>query len=306
MKVDLVFEGGGVTGISYAGAVKALEEGNFTVNRCAGTSAGSIISSLIIAGYNSKELVDILNSTDFNIFLKKTVLGKICVVGKPLSMIFDKGLYDSRIIETWLEGLLKKKGISKFKDVTINGECRLKIIAADVTRRKMLILPDDLKDYGIDSLNFSIAKAVRMSCAIPFFFTPYILKYGGKTSFIVDGGLLSSFPIWIFDIEGIPRWPTLGIKIKDLDSYTSQGKTDIISYAKDIIDAPINESEENFIRYKDYVRTIVIDYDGKIGATGFHKANNFISDLYSKGYKSTMSFIEKWDFKKYIRSFSSY
>lgn len=305
MKVDLVFEGGGVTGISYAGAVKALEEGNFTAYRCAGTSAGSIISSLIIAGYTAKELTDILNSTDFNMFLKKTTLGKIFIAGKPLSIIFDKGMYDSRMIETWMEELLKRKGISKFKDVTLNGKSRLKIIAADITRKKMLIFPEDLKDYGIDPLEFSIAKAVRMSCAIPFFFTPYVLKYGGKTSFIVDGGLLSSFPIWIFDSEGVPRWPTFGIKIKDLDSCTSQGKTDIISYTKDIINAPINEDEENFIRNKDYVRTIVIEYDGKIGATGFDKANGFVSDLCNKGYKSTISFIEQWDFKKYVRSFSN-
>lgn len=301
MNVDLVFEGGGVKGISYVGALKALEENGYKPYRCAGTSAGSIISALIMAGYTSKELMDILNKTNFKLFLRKIGIGRLWLVGKPLSLAFNKGIYDSKIIEDWTYELLKKKGITKFGDLTVNEKCTLKIIAADITRKKMLILPEDLKDYGIDPMEFSIAKAVRMSCAIPFFFTPYVLRYRDKISFIVDGGLLSNFPIWIFDSEGIPRWPTFGIKIKDLDSYTSKGKTDIISYTKDIINAPINEDEENFVRNKDYVRTIVIGHDESISTTDFGKANDSIENLYNKGYKNTASFIEKWDFKKYVR-----
>ncbi|PJI08961.1 MULTISPECIES: patatin-like phospholipase family protein [Clostridium] len=63
-----------------------------------------------------------------------------------------------------------------------------------------MILPDDLRKYNIDPMEFSIAKAVRMSCSIPLYFTPYILKNTSPYSFIVDGGLLSNFPIWIFDV----------------------------------------------------------------------------------------------------------
>ncbi|MCM0647118.1 patatin-like phospholipase family protein [Clostridium swellfunianum] len=301
MKIDLVFEGGGVTGISYVGAFKALEESGYKACRCAGTSAGSVIAALIAAGYNSKELTEVLFNTDFGKFLKKTSIGKVPLVGLPLSLMFDKGLYDSKITENWIGELLAKKGKTKFKHVMEEGKSKLKIIAADITRRKMLVLPDDLTEYGINPFEFDISKAVRMSCAIPLFFTPYILDCRNKRSFIVDGGLLSSFPIWIFDISEIPKWPTFGIKIKNLSSSTAQGKTDIISYIKDIVTAPISQDEENFIRDKDYVRTVIIDYDGKLGATGFAEANNFIKDFYDNGYNSTTKLIKSWEFKKYSR-----
>ncbi|MDO7206006.1 patatin-like phospholipase family protein [Paraclostridium bifermentans] len=70
-----------------------------------------------------------------------------------------------------------------------------------VTRKKLLVLPDDLVDYGLDPMEFEISKAVRMSVSIPLYFYPVELKYDNKSCFVVDGGLLSNFPIWIFDYK---------------------------------------------------------------------------------------------------------
>jgi NTE family protein len=294
MDINLVFEGGGVLGIYYVGAYKALVEYGYKIKRCAGTSAGSIISSLIMAGYSPKELEDIVNDTDFKPLAKKTKLCCIPLIGKPLSIIVNKGMYDCGSIESWVGGLLKKKGVTKFGDVMRNGESDLKIIAADITRSKMLVLPDDLSDYGIDPAGFSIARAASMSSSIPYFFTPVIIKAGDKANYIVDGGLLSGFPIWIFDEEGDPN-PTLGIKIKNLESKTSHGKNDIISYTEDIINAPINEDETNFVRNKDLVRTMVIDYDGRVSATDFYNVNKSKKIMMQSGYESAVRFLESYD-----------
>ena len=65
----------------------------------------------------------------------------------------------------------------------------------------MVVLPEDLPDYGIDPDRFEIARAVRMSISIPYFFEPVIVK---KHVF-VDGGILSNFPMWIFDREMVQR-----------------------------------------------------------------------------------------------------
>lgn len=292
MKVNLVFEGGGVLGIYYVGAYKALSEYGYSVDKCAGTSAGSVISAAIMAGYSPEELEDIIYATDFNTFNKKTKLCKIPLIGKALSIIYNKGIYNSEIIETWINGLLEQKGVSKFGDVMCDGKSDLKIIAADITQSKMLVLPDDLKEYDISPDEFSIARAVAMSCAIPYYFTPVKLKKQGRINYIVDGGLLSCFPIWIFDGEEHSTQTTFGIKIRDLASYTSQGKDDIISYTKDIINAPINEDESNFIRNKDLVRTIIIDYNGQVISTDFDKVNESKKDLMLSGYESTVRFLE--------------
>ena len=28
---------------------------------------------------------------------------------------------------------------------------------------------------------------------------------------IVDGGMLSNYPIWLYDSDGVPEWPTFGM-----------------------------------------------------------------------------------------------
>ena len=50
---NLVFEGGGVKGIAYAGALKELEKKGLltSLQRVAGTSAGAITATLLAVGY---------------------------------------------------------------------------------------------------------------------------------------------------------------------------------------------------------------------------------------------------------------
>jgi predicted acylesterase/phospholipase RssA len=38
-----------------------------------------------------------------------------------------------------------------------------------------------------------------MSMSYPFLFTPVVLHREGKPVYVVNGGLLSNFPIWLFD-----------------------------------------------------------------------------------------------------------
>jgi NTE family protein len=290
LRIDLVFEGGGILGITFVGAYKALIEKKYEVVRCAGTSAGSIVSALIIAGYRPEELAELIAITDFKQFLKKTKLAKTFLVGKLLSLIVHKGIYNSNCIEKWIYQLLAKKGIKTFRDIMVNDESPLKIIVADVTKRKMLILPDDLKYYHIKPEDFLIAKAVRMSCTIPYFYTPLKMYNKEEFSYCVDGGLLSTYPIWVFDIDKKPLRPVIGFKIQDKVSLTSLGKKNIFAYTQDIIDACINKDEMMYVRTKALVKTILINHDNKIKATDFKlddKAMKYLSDC---GYIATNNF----------------
>ena len=49
--------------------------------------------------------------------------------------------------------------------------------------------------------------------SIPLFFEPVVHKDpDGEQHVIVDGGMLSNFPVWLFDRrDGEPRWPTFGL-----------------------------------------------------------------------------------------------
>lgn len=73
MKIDGVFEGGGVRGIAHVGAICALNERGYSFERVAGTSAGAIIAALLAAGYSCTELKDIISTLDYYQFTKKNV-----------------------------------------------------------------------------------------------------------------------------------------------------------------------------------------------------------------------------------------
>jgi NTE family protein len=59
---NLVFEGGGVKGIAYSGALQVLEQQNIMsdIKRVAGTSAGAITAALVALGANGKDVAEIV------------------------------------------------------------------------------------------------------------------------------------------------------------------------------------------------------------------------------------------------------
>ncbi len=56
MQYDLVFEGGGAKGTVFVGALQELEARGHTPARLLGTSAGSIMSTFLAAGYTAAEM----------------------------------------------------------------------------------------------------------------------------------------------------------------------------------------------------------------------------------------------------------
>lgn len=301
MNADLVCEGGGVKGIALVGAICRLEKEGYTFQKLAGTSAGAIIASLLAVGYSGKELVEILFGVDFKTFMDKNKLTSIPIVGSIASLIKSKGLYSGNTIENFLEEKLKAKGKTKFKDISLNGVSPLKITATDITNRELLILPDDLIKYNIDPMEFEIAKAVRMSIGIPFYFNPITLNVEDSSSFIVDGGLLSNFPIWLFDIEGIPRWPTFGLKLvsdKDM-KIVHPNKSNIITYMLDIVNTALSKNEEVYLLNKDAVRTIKIR-TFNIQTTDFKIEKKDMLKLFNSGYDAANEFLNEWNFNIYL------
>ena len=210
--IDGVFSGGGVKGIALVGALQAVEKKGLSFKRTAGTSAGALIAALIIAGYKGHELENILLDTDLTSLLEKNS-GFTFPLLRWLMLYWNLGLYSGKDLELWVGGLLKKKGISTFGDLP---EGSLKIIVSDITKGRLVVLPDDLAHYGFVPEQFSVAKAVRMSASLPFFFKPQPLySINGKKHYMVDGGILSNFPLWVFQPpeNKKPLRPVLGFQL---------------------------------------------------------------------------------------------
>lgn len=303
MKADAVFEGGGVKGIGLVGAVCRLEEEGYTWRKLAGTSAGAIIAALLAAGYKGSELKEIVLDLDYMKFQDKDSLQSIPLIGKALGLFIEKGMYSGDSFEKWMMELLKRKGKVKFKDISQNGQSNLKVIASDITRKNMLILPDDLKSYGIDPMEFEIARAVRMSISIPFFFKPIKLYWKGKVSYIVDGGILSDFPVWLFDTDKIPDLPVFGLRlVAPVQGRTILGKKDFISYLIDVVRTILEEDDSRYISNKTLVRTIPIPC-GNVSTTEFNISRGKNLQLFERGYKAADDFLLRWDFKQYIKKY---
>ncbi|OPJ60994.1 hypothetical protein [Clostridium oryzae] len=104
-------------------------------------------------------------------------------------------------------------------------------------------------------------------------------------------------------MEGIPKWPTFGVKFKKKISFSAQRKTGILYYLLDVIRATLNYDSSEYVRNKDKIRTIEIEIDRDISATDFKKSKESIDYLYNKGYEATLNFIDQWNFNAYIRTY---
>jgi NTE family protein len=306
-KINAVFEGGGVKGVGLVGAVSVTEELGYQFVNVAGTSAGAIISSLIAAGYNAKELKAVLDELDYNLFKDKGVEDKIPLVGRLASVAVQKGIYEGDFFSNWIQGLLDAKGVNTFGDL-INQDhkdnpkyrYKLQVIAADVTRGKMLILPHDIKHYGLDPDSLGIARAVRMSMSLPFFFEPVELEDGtGKKSIIVDGGLLSNYPVGIFDDEAEDAlFPTIGYKLVEPTEGKPREIKGPISLLTALFSTMMEAHDAQYIRDNNFARTVPIKTLG-VGTTDFDISRERSDALYESGRKAATEFFERWDYSKW-------
>ena len=60
-----IFGGGGIRGLAYCGAYKALLEENIQLSGCAGSSIGAVFAALLSIGYNYEEIYQILSDVSF-------------------------------------------------------------------------------------------------------------------------------------------------------------------------------------------------------------------------------------------------
>lgn len=293
MEIDGVFSGGGVKGIAIIGAVKAIEEKGFSFKRVAGTSAGSIIASLVAAGYSSDEIFKMMDEINLKDFLdpRKTFLP--APFGKWILLYWRLGLYKGNVLEGWIAEKLALKGLRTFADLPPN---KLRVIASDLTNGRLVVIPNDLPNYGIPIGSFSIAKAIRMSCSIPYFFEPVKIKSVDGCNVVVDGGVLSNFPMWLFDQENVKKVrPVLGIKLTTNGS--NQPPKNKINNAIQMFEALFETMKDahdsRYISRKHEKNIIFIPTEGVL-STEFDLSDERKQALFQVGEQSANEFFEKW------------
>lgn len=292
MLVDGVFSGGGVKGFALIGAYQALEQNGITFKRLAGTSAGALIAALIAAGYKSREIIDMMNELTLKDLLDSRKAFLPSSLAKWLSLYWRMGLYKGDKLERWIEEKLLQKGIRTFSDLEQDA---LKLIASDLTNGKLLILPNDLQPYGINPQQFSVAKAIRMSCSLPYFFEPIKLETNQGKAIVVDGGVLSNFPIFLFDEEKqVKVRPVLGVK---LSAKESEQKPRAIHNAIDLFPALFSTMKTaHDARYisRRHEKNIIFIPTKQIDTTDFELNEEKKEELIQFGFECTKKFLKTW------------
>lgn len=311
---DAVFEGGGVKGIGLVGALKTFEDNGYQWKNISGTSAGSIVASLVAVGYCAEEIKNLMLQLDYKKLSDKNRFS-IPVFSNSLNLLFKKGIFKGDYLKEWIDKVLSNKHKSKngkkvtFGDLVIPNEngvllnnnkykrkYKLHIIATDISKGKMLILPEDIAEYGINPNELEVSLAIRMSISIPYFFQPVNLidSNENKKSLIVDGGVLSNYPVWIFDVNGTPRWPTIGFKLDGNKEIREHKITNIFNFTSSIIETMLEAQDDIHIREMDYLRTVKIN-TLDIKTTDFNIPNKKIMDLYNSGETCAKEFLKNFE-----------
>lgn len=191
IKVGLALAGGGVRGAGHLGIVKALYEEKIYPEIFTGTSAGSIVASMLAVGYSpDKALEEFESISSHMIDIAYGYMLKHFI--HPLDI---EGFVKGDVLESVLDTLFKGKNISKVYNP-------LGIVATDINMARQVIFtnsrvdlfrPTEINDsraFYVHSPEIKLSEIVRASSSMPPIFIP---KHIGDYK-LVDGGVTNNLP----------------------------------------------------------------------------------------------------------------
>jgi len=322
-KADLVLEGGGIKGLGLVGAVLRLLQEGYSFPRVAGTSAGAIVAALLAAGITADKLVDVMDRLEYARVPDHSPPG-IPVISEGLSLLRKRGAYEGDYVREFLYEELKQLGVTTFSQLRRSDSradrnlapyqrYRLVVMATDVTRGRLLRLPWDYRLLNLEPDEQLVADAVRASMSIPLYFEPVTIRDGttGEQTTLVDGGVLSNFPIEIFDRTDAtePRWPTLGVKvIPQLPAADAQLFPGIalprlppVNLLEQVVATAIVGHDQTYLE-RPCVRRRAIEVDtSAIGIVEFDASPAKRAAVTANGDRAVERFLADWDWERYKR-----
>jgi NTE family protein len=303
-------------------------DAGYRAQRVSGTSAGSIVGAVVAAAsmgdqLSPAEVKELALQLDYHKFTDPGPVERLPVLGPSLAVLRGTGIYKGDYAHDWVRSQLKNLGVQTFGDLAIHDDSlpaeqryKLVVTVADVTTGQLVRLPWDYhRVYGLDPDEQSVADAVRASMSIPFFFRPVALTAStGLTSTLVDGGIVSNFPIDSLDrTDGRkPRWPSFGVTVLP---NLPEGNDKVIPalspirwlgpphLLESVITTTLVGRDQAYLN-QPWVnaRTIKVD-STDVGFLDFDISDNEIEALYVKGYAAAQKFLSTWDWDTYLHRF---
>lgn len=283
-KYTCLFGGGAIRGVSYIGAVKALEELGIIPDRLEGSSVGSIFAALLAVGYNAEELKDIFIKVNFELFKDISIgLGPLFAISK------------GEVFLEWVRELIEKKYYGENYKKGVNPAVTFKDI-----KKNLVVITTNLSNFEckefskFDTPDYEIASAVRISCCMPGLMKP--IEY--NKTLLVDGDLQKSWPMWklskhlLNDDERILEFRLEG----NYESNDISG----INYANAVYSCMTAISTSfitNIYGNKDKFDYIVLN-TGDIVVVDFNINEAKRNDLINSGYNQTISYFKNFLIEK--------
>ena len=322
---NLVFEGGGVKGIAYVGAMKVLEKEEILKNikRVGGTSAGSINAVLFAAEFSNQETLNVLNKLDFNEF-KDDSWGAL----RDMNRLKEEyGWYKGDFFREWIGDLLKRKTGSSnitFKALQEHTGKELYVYATNLSTNFGEVYSPE------HTPRMRVVDAVRRSMSIPLFFRAV---RDDRKDIFVDGGALNNFPVKLFDrekyledgsVKRVPQYykeenkslavkfpksspyiynkETLGFRLdsakeigvfRDGQEPQHQEIENFLDFTMQLIKTVLAVQDSQHLHDDDWHRTVYIDTLG-VGTTDFDLSNSRKKELVDSGKKAAEDYLQWW------------
>lgn len=304
---NMVFEGGGVKGIAYGGAIMQLEAMGLLqgIERFAGTSAGAINATLLALGYGADDVARLVAETNFADFADDN----FGVIRDTQRLINAYGWHKGNRFEDWLGELIQAK--TSNPDLTF---AELHDLSQEYFIFKDLYvvgsnLSKQLPEYYSyeTSPDMPIKMAVRISMSIPLYFQAV---FNDEQEVLVDGGVTRNYPIDLFDHQSYLANPdngievdynrtagflfnheTIGFRLDDKGLLEGSLRTampvaqeidSIYTYAQALVSFMRQMASRLHLHSNDWNRTVNIDTTG-VGVTEFEISREKIDQLILNG-----------------------
>jgi NTE family protein len=281
---NLVFQGGGVKGIAYAGALAALERRGLlsAVRGVAGASAGAFTAMLIAIGNDANGIARIATGTDYTALEDHF---------DPLRLATHYGLYRGEALHAWIAGAFASTGLDprlSFDALAAATGRDLRVFATDLTHRAA-------REFSARATPaVSVVDAVRASMSIPLMFPAWRFADAAPDDHLyVDGGVVMNYPIAAFD-DGAPAAATLGFRLVPGPAPVPiPGDWDHpVAYVHALFGAILAaQSIDVDALPLDRTRSVAID-DFGIAATDFRLTSAQQQALYESGRRATDAFLD--------------
>jgi NTE family protein len=238
------------------------------------------------------------------------------VLADAANLLREGGIADGRYLRDWLGGVLGDLGVRTFADLRLTGEAAqglppdrrwaLVVTATDVSRRRGALLPWDYPRYGRDPDAQPVVDAVAASAALPAVVRPVHLRVpGGADATFLDGGLLSNYPVTVFDRRDgqAPRWPTFGVRLTTAEESAARPRRirSAFSLVPAVLRTMLEATEARLVEDPCVLeRTITVD-TGAIRPTDFELSPAQREALRTAGERAARAFLSGWDWDRHRR-----